>query len=359
MALVTRRGAMGLIACGVGGGALGVRGALGQGSGEGGAEEGGARDAVTRRRLGRTDMTVSAVGFGGMTIALAQSEPDHVTRLLNEALDAGLNFIDTAECYGFPERRHSEELIGGAIGGRRDEYYLCSKVGHEHGVFAQEHEDWSAASIGRTIDRSLERLRTDRLDVAYLHGCGVDVLRAGEATGALERAREAGKVRYLGYSGGGERNRVAIESGAFDVVQVTLNVFDQGEIEGSIALARARGMGVVVKRPLGNAVWRYKQRPEWWYYQEYWDRMGALGYDFLAGEALKDPGPRGAGGVALRFVAWTPGVHSAIVGTRSVGRWSQNNANVAAGALGDERYEEIRARWREVVGAAEAQDADE
>jgi len=303
------------------------------------------RDSVEYRRLGRTNLQVSVVGFGSLTIGLASTEQKRVTNLLNQALDHGLNMIDTAECYGHPDKNHSETLIGNAIGSRRDEYVLCSKVGHENGHFGQG-GDWSLGSIHRTIDRSLERLKTDHLDIVHLHGCTVDVLRSGEVIEALKQARQAGKIRFLGYSGSGERVRYAIDLDDFDVVQLTLNVFEQNAIDDLLPLTQERDIGVIAKRPIGNAVWRFPERPEWGWYAEYWDLIEPLSYPFFKGEALSDPGPEGAAGMALRFVTSTPGLHTAIVGTTSPGRWKQNHGNVSEGPLSEEQYEAIRASWR-------------
>ena len=302
-------------------------------------------DGVEYRRLGRTNLEVSVVGFGGLSIGLGSTEQRPVTRLLNQALDNGLNMIDTAECYGHPDRNHSEILIGNAIGSRRTEYVLCSKVGHENGHFGQK-DNWSSASIHRTIDRSLRRLKTDRLDIVYLHGCSVNVLQAGEATESLKQARQSGKIRYLGYSGSGDRVRYALKSDEFDVVQLTLNVFEQNAVDELLPLTQARDIGVIVKRPIGNAVWRFTERPDWEWYAEYWDLIEPLDYQFFKSDSRNDPGPAGAGGMALRFVTSTPGVHTAIVGTTSPGRWSQNNSNVSAGPLSEKQYETIRESWR-------------
>jgi len=303
------------------------------------------RESVEYRRLGRTDLEVSVVGFGSLSIGLASTDQNRVSRLLNQALDGGLNMIDTAECYGHPDKNHAEILIGNAIGSRRDEYVLCSKVGHEDGHFGQG-GDWSAASLLRTIDRSLKRLKTDHLDIVHLHGCTVEVLRSGEVIEALKKARQAGKIRFLGYSGSGERVRYAIELDDFDVVQLTLNVFEQNAIDDLLPLTHERDIGVIVKRPIGNAVWRFPERPEWGWYAEYWDLIEPLDYPFFKGDALTDPGPEGAAGMALRFLTSTPGVHSAIVGTTSPGRWNQNHGNVSAGPLSDEQYQAIRTSWR-------------
>ncbi len=303
------------------------------------------RESVEYRRLGRTGLEVSVVGFGSLSIGLASTEQHRVSLLLNQALDGGLNLIDTAECYGHPDKNHAETLIGNAIGSRRDEYVLSSKVGQENGHFGQGN-DWSAASLLRPIDRSLQRLKTYYLDIVHLHGCSVEVLEAGEVIEALKKARQDGKIRFLAYSGSGNRVRHAIETNEFDVVQLTLNVFEQNAIDDLLPLTKERDIGVIVKRPIGNAVWRYPERPEWGWYAEYWDLIEPLNYPFFKGDALIDPGSEGAAGMALRFLSSTPGVHSAIVGTTSPGRWTQNNGNVAAGPLSAEQYQAIRSNWR-------------
>ena len=335
---VSRRTALKLMAAGVAGSSLPWLPAF--------ADE---TRTVPSRRLGRTGLQVSLVGFGGLSIGLGGTEQPRVSRLLNQALDRGLNIIDTAECYGHPDKNHSETLIGNAVGARRDEYVLCSKVGHEHGHFGQD-ADWSADSLTRTIDRSLKRLRTDHLDIVYLHGCPAEVLAAGIATEVLEKAREAGKIRFPGYSGSGVRVKAALDSDAFDVVQLTLNVFEQNAIDELLPLAAKNDVGVVAKRPLGNAVWRFPERPEWEWYAEYWDLIKPLQYPFFQGGLLADPGPDGTAGIALRFVTSTPGVDCAIVGTTSPGRWTQNNANVSVGSLPDAQYQAIRDSWRALPG---------
>src|SRR5262252_3146744 len=98
-------------------------------------------------QLGKTDMRVSVLGFGGSEIGYEGVSRAAATKLLNQALDAGVNVIDTAECY-----ITSEELIGESIGKRRKDYYLFTKCGHEHGW---SHPDWSATSLLRSIERSI------------------------------------------------------------------------------------------------------------------------------------------------------------------------------------------------------------
>jgi aryl-alcohol dehydrogenase-like predicted oxidoreductase len=108
-------------------------------------------------------------------------------------------------------------------------------------------------------------------------------------------------------------------------------------------------MGVIAKRPIANAAWRYDTKPDNGYHVEYWNRLQALKYDFATGDRRKDTGPDGAAGTALRFSAFLPGVSVCIVGTSKPERWRQNAELLAAGPLGEEAMRSIRAKWKEVA----------
>jgi aryl-alcohol dehydrogenase-like predicted oxidoreductase len=292
---------------------------------------------MERRILGQTGMHVSILGFGGAEIGYGHAAQKTVDRLLGEALDAGLNVIDTAECY-----LTSEALIGRAVSHRRRDVYLLTKCGHAAGI---NRPDWDPRLLAPSIERSLRRLRTDYLDVVQLHSCAADVLHQGEVIDVLQRARAAGKTRYLGYSGDGEAARYAIACGAFDTLQTSINIADQEAIDLTLPLARARGMGVIAKRPIANVAWQHGTRPADPYIQSYWERLRHLDYNFL-GQALGE-----AVGTALRFTLDVEGVHTAIVGSARPGRWHQNAALLAAGPLAREAFEAIRARWHARAGA--------
>jgi aryl-alcohol dehydrogenase-like predicted oxidoreductase len=291
---------------------------------------------MERRRLGQTDMDVSILGFGGSEIGYQRASGRTVARLLGGALDAGLNVIDTAECY-----EGSETLIGRALGARRAEVHLFTKCGHAGGW---SRADWRPASLLSSIERSLRRLATDRVDLIQLHSCTLVQLRRGDVIAALERARERGWVRYIGYSGDGEAARYAIECGRFDTLQTSVSIADQQALDLTLPRARQRGMGVIAKRPLANVAWRYRRKPAESYYQDYWSRLRALDYDFLQGDA--------AVATALRFTLAAPGVHTAIVGTTKPDRWQANAALLSAGPLPAADFERIRARWRQVAKAS-------
>jgi len=289
---------------------------------------------LEQRRLGRTDMVASVLGFGGSEIGYQQVSARAVERLLGGALDAGLNVIDTAECYD-----ESESLIGRAVGSRRREFHLFTKCGHGQGW---GRADWRPPALLASIERSLKRLATDHVDLVQLHSCSLEHLRKGDAIAALERARERGFTRYVGYSGDGEAARYAVECGRFDALQTSVSVADQEAIELTLPLAAARGVAVIAKRPLANAVWRYARKPAEPYYQTYWTRLRALGPELL-GEGDD------AGATALRFTLAVPGVHTAIVGTTRPERWQANAALLRSGALPANEYTRIRARWAEVA----------
>jgi aryl-alcohol dehydrogenase-like predicted oxidoreductase len=292
--------------------------------------------AIERRALGKTGMNVGVIGFGGSETGYGGTSARTVAKIVNSALDDGLNFIDTAACYG-----DGEDQIGRAVARRRHDFYLATKCGHAAGDLAGR--DWDPKLVERSIDRSLKRLRTDHIDLMQLHSCTVETLRDGRVTEVVKRAREAGKVRFIGYSGDGEDAVCAVESGEFDTLQISLSIADQEAIDLVLPKVRKRGMGVIVKRPIANAAWRDARRAADPYAHPYHLRLQKLAYDFLSGDVKESIA------IALRFTLWTPGVDVAIVGTTKPGRWQQNAAIAAAGPLPRAQYDAIRERWRAVA----------
>lgn len=293
---------------------------------------------MEKRKFGKTGMEFSVLGFGGAEIGYnANQTQAEVDELLNSALDAGLNVIDTAAAY-----KTSEELIGNAVGKRRNSFYLLTKCG---ALDAFTREDWSKKGVLETIENSLRNLKTDYLDIAQLHSCSAEVLRQGEAIEGLQRAQEKGYTRYIGYSGDNEDAQTALEMDVFDSLQTSVSIADQAAIDSVIKLAAQKNVGVIAKRPIANAVWRHDSKPESSYHHEYWDRIQKLKYDFL-NKSLEE-----ATAIALRFTMSIPGVDTMIVGTTKPGRWSENAKYIAEGNLSSEEFEAIRQRWREVGGA--------
>src|SRR5206468_2798072 len=160
----------------------------------------------------------------------------------------------TAECY-----EDGETLIGKAVGARRREFYLFTKCGHPRGW---SRGDWRPASLLASIERSLKRLHTEYLDLIQLHSCELGDLETGDAIDALERAREGGLARYIGYSGDGAAARYAVECGRFDTLQTSISIADQEDGGLPRPPARARKVGGAGQRPRARAAGGYRRRPE-------------------------------------------------------------------------------------------------
>ena len=291
---------------------------------------------MEKRKFGKTDMEFSVLGFGGAEIGFNpnQTQAD-VDVLLNSAIDSGLNLIDTAAGY-----LQSEQMIGEAVNHRRKEFYLITKCGALDGF---TREDWSKKGILETIETSLKNLKTDYLDIAQLHSCDSETLRRGDCIEGLLRAQEKGYTRFIGYSGDNADAKFALEMDVFDSLQTSVSIADQSPIDTNIKLAKEKGLGVIAKRPIANAVWRNEKKPESSYHHEYWDRIQKLKFDFL-NKSLEE-----ATAIALRFTMTIPGVSTMIVGTTKPNRWQENAKYVAEGNLSDEEFEAIRNRWREVA----------
>ncbi len=202
---------------------------------------------MIKRTLGRTGLELSLLGFGGFH--LIEVPAREAGRLLNEYLDRGGNYIETAESYG---PHVSEAKIGASVSRRRGEYVLATKT------TARDRVGFLAA-----LEGSLRRLKTDAVDVAFLHAVQTEaeaeaVLAPGGALeGALE-ARRAGKLRFIGVTGHGRPDGLlrAVSRRDFDVLMTGFNYFDRfnfPEIEGELLPAcLSAGTGVLAMKPVAD-----------------------------------------------------------------------------------------------------------
>ncbi|MGB0768906.1 MAG: aldo/keto reductase, partial [Phycisphaeraceae bacterium] len=198
--------------------------------------------------LGKTDLSVGRLGFGAAPIGFLDTPQGQVDKLVAMLLDEGVNLFDTAAMY-----EGAEDKLGQAIDGRRDSAVLVTKCGtRDDGL---DGEAWSAELINASIDRSLKRLKTDRLDITMLHSCDLDTLENGEAVDALRRAREAGKTTYLGYSGDNDTAAAAAAMDWVDVIETSVNICDQHNIDAVLPACKTHNVGVIAKRPIANAAW--------------------------------------------------------------------------------------------------------
>jgi len=208
------------------------------------------------RPLGQTGLLVPPLGFGAFKIGRNQGIkypqpydlPDDaaVSRLLNGVLDLGCTLIDTAPAYGL-----SEERIGRAIGSRRHEYLLSTKVGETFADGTSSY-DFTRTGLEASLQRSLRRLQTDVLDLVFIHSNGEDerILTETDAVAVLHEWKTRGAVRAIGLSGktmAGAQQALAWA----DVLMVEYHLDDVSHAE-VMAAAAAKGVGVFVKKGLAS-----------------------------------------------------------------------------------------------------------
>jgi len=296
------------------------------------------------RTFGKTGLKVSMLGFGGGPVGYLDTDKQEVAEVVNAVLDGGINLIDTAAAYN-----GSEEAIGEAVGHRRDDYVLVSKCGKD-----PSGADWSAGGIEQGIDRSLQRLKTDYLDVMLLHTCDLDTLKQGEALGALVEARKAGKCRFIGYSGDNEAAAYAAGHDDVDVIETSVNICDQANIGNVLPLARKNNVGVLAKRPIANAAWTDPSARRGIYVdyaKAYSQRLVGMG---ISPEDLGFSGDSDAAWseIALRFTLAQAGISTAIVGTTKASNVKRNLEIASKGPLPEDAVTKLHTAFQRAEAAS-------
>jgi len=274
--------------------------------------------------FGNTGFEISRLGVGLSEVGfeLSLDDQEQASNVLNTALDRGINFLDTSACYGI-----SEELVGIGVSHRRSDYFLATKAGHITDGY--EGEEWTYQTVVDSIDRSLRRLKTDHVDVVQLHSCGIDVLEKGDVIRALQEAQQAGKTRFIGYSGDNEAAHWAVDSGLFATLQTSYNLVEQrARTSGLLEKAASKGMGTIIKRPIAGGSWAKSRgeasKPEVREYDEpYLERA----------IAMRAPGPvedEPENGIltSLGYTLANPNVNVAIVGTKDPSHMEANIGQV-------------------------------
>ena len=302
------------------------------------------------RSLGRTGIKVSPYCLGAMMFgAMANSDHDDGVRIIHKALDAGINFIDTADRYSAGE---SEEIVGKALKGRRDNIVLATKV---HGAMGDDpnQQGNSRRWLIREVEASLRRLQTDHIDLYQIHRPSPDT-DIEETLSALTDLMRAGKVRAIGSSTFPaseivEAQWVAERRGLarFRTEQPPYSILDRGVEREALPVCERYGMGVMVWSPLakGMLTGRYRkgQPPPDSLRTKHFPKQMSDERRLDAVEQLI-PVAEQAGlsltHMAMAFVMAHPGVSSAIIGPRTM----QHLEDLLAGAeivLSDEVLDRI------------------
>ena len=211
---------------------------------------------MNRRQLGRTGLEISEIAFGGVEIGMPYgigvnnkkdmlSQADAV-KLLHEALDAGINFFDTARLYG-----ESEYIMGQAFNGIRDEVIISSKCKHfiNPDGSIPRYDDLKRI-IMQSLAESFAALNTDYLDVFMLHQADRQILENADVADIFTQLQNSGIIRATGVSVyTPAETELAIETGVWDVVQLPFNLLDQRQMV-HFAAAAANGVGIIVRSVL-------------------------------------------------------------------------------------------------------------
>jgi predicted aldo/keto reductase-like oxidoreductase len=236
---------------------------------------------MEKRTLGKTGWELSVIGFGAIKLPHISQKECEI--LLNQAIDAGINFIDTADCYG-----DSEEKIGLALNGRRKEFYLSTKI-----------DERDFIGVGKKLERCLRRLRTDYIDLVFFHDVRdpeYDRIFDSGGLEALENARSEGKIREIGISihHSVTMMKKAVESGIFSALMVAYSAFDEDRLAADVLpLAGKANVGLIAMKPLSGG--KLGERPSF---------LGKK--KFIHGESLAQ--------LSLRYVLSNPHITCAIPG---------------------------------------------
>lgn len=294
------------------------------------------------RTLGKTNLKVSEIGFGGWAIggnSYGQTDDAESLRAIQLALESGVNFFDTADIYG---NGHSETLIGQALEGRRDQAVIASKVGWDFYHGGTRH-NFTPDYIEFACHKTLERLRTDYLDLYQLHNPNLETLSREELYRPLEKLKQEGKIRFYGISIHVPREGLAaIQLGHSDTLQLIYNLIDQRPAAELLPLALEKNIGVIAREPFACGLLTGKYNKEVVFqgpdHRKGWQR-DKIELDLEKLERIRkafkvqEPLPR----LALEFILAHSAVSTVIPGVKTQAQMRDNL--MASGALDLSRQE--------------------
>lgn len=293
--------------------------------------------ALPTATLGRTGLQVTRLGYGAMEVRGSRIwggrpvQDEQAETILNAVLDSGINFIDTANDYG-----RSEEFIGKHLSHRRSEFYLATKCGCTV-VRKDENTDdtphvWTRDNLFRGLHESLDRMKTDYVDVMQLHNPSVEQCEQGDLVEALEEMRRQGKVRWIGISTTLPHLPTYLMWGVFDTFQIPYSALER-QHEECITQAGDCNIGCIIRggvargepgAGLGGG--------------DRWQKFEDAGL-----HELQEPGESRTA-FLLRYTLSHPHAHTIIVGTLHPEHLQENVQAAARGPLPPDVYAEAKRR---------------
>ena len=314
---------------------------------------------MRRRTLGRTGLTVSEIGFGAWAIggnahgnSYGPTNDDESIAAVRRAVDLGVEFFDTADVYGWG---HSEEVLGEALAGRRDEVRLATKVGGDfyHGGVRM---NFDPSYIAFALERSLRRLRTDRVDLYQLHNPPAETMADPAMYDVLDALKAEHKLDHYGVSVHEPVEALlCLEAGRPEVLQIPFSLFRQEWVTELFQEARKANVGIIGREPLGNGFLGGKIRPGARFppgdIRHHWPpsmiAARATAADHLAFLATSG---RTMAQAALQFVLAFPAVSVAIPGAKSVSQVEENVAAADTPPLTQDELDAARALYTKDFG---------
>lgn len=304
---------------------------------------------MQRRTLGSTGLQVSPIGFGAWQLGNAKDwshmSNQEAIHLVHTAIDQGCNFFDTAPGYGLGK---SEELLGQALQGKREQVVLTSKCGHH----ANGESSFDPQKLIASVEDSLRRLQTEYLDCLLLHNPPFEGLNGSSPQlEALHALKQQGKIRTYGASIDSSREiEELVTTSDSQVIEIMFNILYQEPLAG-MKLAKERGVGLIVKVPLDSG-WlsgKYSSNSQFTGVRSRWNEQQIRERGHLVGRIRAIVGEDIAMiHAALRFILAHPEVSTVIPGIKNLTQLQQNLA-AAEESLPDAIVQQLHTFWEQEV----------
>ncbi|MGI9241359.1 MAG: aldo/keto reductase [Verrucomicrobiales bacterium] len=316
------------------------------------------------RTLGNTNYKVSEIGFGAWAIGADWGEvtEEHAHEALNAAIDAGMNFIDTADVYGFGR---SERIVGEVVKARSENITIATKMGRGSKGWDDGYDE-----IAKAAEKSIKNLGVDQLDLVQLHCIPTDTLKAGRAFESLQKVKDAGLIRHYGASVETiDEALFCIRNSAATTLQIIFNIFRQRMIGGMLRAAKVNKVGLIARVPLASGLLTGKFTIDHYFSDDDHRNYNANGRVFNVGETfagvpfiegiglalevetiLKDECPGASlAQKSLRWILDFPAISTVIPGAKNAEQAKENAAAADLPPISMEAHQRLAELYEEKI----------
>ena len=322
---------------------------------------------MKQRTLGNTNFKVSEIGFGAWAIGADWGEvtEEQAHQAINSAIDEGMNFIDTADVYGFGR---SERIVGEVINGRPEKITVATKMGRGSKQWNDGYDE-----IAKAAEKSIKNLGVDQLDLVQLHCIPTDTLKAGKAFENLQKIKDAGLIKHYGASVETiDEALFCIRNSAAASLQIIFNIFRQRIISGMLRAAKVNKVGLIARVPLASGLLTGKFTLDHYFSDDDHRNYNANGELFNVGETfagvpfvegidfaleveniLKDECPGATlAQKSLRWILDHPAISTVIPGAKNAEQAQENAAAAALPPISAEAHSQLAALYEDKIDAS-------